>query len=648
MAFDDIIATEKRRAFVLTNEAIVRGAIEAGVNIYAGYPGAPTSEMLDTFNRAQEYFDYRFTIATNEKVALETVAGASMAGFRGLTSMKSVGLNVASDAFYSIGYTGINAGLVMVVADDPHCHSSQSEQDGRAFGPSAYIPMLEPTDPTEAYLMVKDAFAISERFRIPVVLRTTTRVNHQSGIVEFSAVEREPFTKAKWSEIGEPYFTVGEIARKNKLKALERVEALRKVFEASPYNERLNTDEVTATATTATTGSIGIVTAGIGYRYTLDACAAMDIVPPILKIGTLYPLPEDTIAAFLAPLERVVVVEELSPYLENALKRIAHERTIEVEVVGKATGHFSEALEYNIPIVTNALSDVFECDPPRDYDAIKARADELKKMLPTRMPVFCAGCPHRATFWAIKQAIRGQNIVYNNDIGCYSMAFFPPLNFSDSLLSMGSSLGLSAGMAQVVEEKVMAVVGDSTFFHAALPGLVNAVYHQLDITLFVLDNEVTAMTGQQIHAGTPEGRGMPPDKRRIDIEAVCRGIGVEHVAAVDSYDVRENIAVFKAAFDYDGVSVVISRRSCALHGDRIKRRAGDPIIPNEVDKDACKKPHTCIRDFHCPAIIFDADDRASHIQPEVCDGCGVCAKICPFGVIHPITESEGAETEEVE
>ena len=632
MAVYDVIKTESGKAFMMCNEAIVRGAIESDVKVISAYPGAPTSEILDTFNTAQESFDYKFTIATNEKVALETVAGASMAGFRSLTSMKSVGLNVASDAFFSIGYTGIKGGLVMVVADDPYCHSSQSEQDGRSFGPNAYIPMIEPSNPAEAREMIMTAFEISERYRIPVLMRTTTRVNHQSGVVEIGPINREPLQKAKWSEVGETYFTVGEIARQNKLKALDRVEKLREEFEKSAYN-----------FVTEGEGDMGIITSGVGYCYAVDACRILKIQPPILKLGTTYPLPEKKITEFMKPLKTLVVVEELSPYLEHVVKRLANDHGLDTSILGKGTGHFSEALEYNVPIVVKALGSILEVDLPLDYDAFLKRANELKSILPNRVPVFCAGCPHRATIWAIKQAIRGRNVIYNNDIGCYSMAFFPPLNFSDSMLCMGSSLGLSAGMAQVVEDDIMAMVGDSTFFHAALPGLVNAVYHDFNITVFILDNEVTAMTGQQIHMGTPEGRGMPENKKRIMIEEVCKAIGVKHLTVMDSYDVKNNIDRIKEAFDFKGPSVVISRRSCALHGDRIKRRNDVPIIPNTVDKESCKKPHTCIRDFHCPAISFDTDDRASHIQPEICDGCGVCGKICPSGVIHPIDSKKSTK-----
>jgi len=386
--------------------------------------------------------------------------------------MKSVGLNVASDAFFSLAYTGIKGGLVMIVADDPHCHSSQSEEDGRFFGPNAYIPMLEPSYPSEAREMVKAAFDISERHRSIVVIRTTTRVNHQSGILETGPMERKPFVKTKWSEVGENYFTVGETARQNKIKLLDKIESIKKEVEDSPYN-----------IITEGEGDVGIITSSVGYCYSVDACKILNIKPHILKLGTTYPLPKKKITKFMRGLKTLVIVEELSPYLEHNAKRIAQDAGLDLKIIGKNTGHFSEALEYNVPIVVKGMTLGLGLKPPKDYDAILKRANELKGILPERMPVFCAGCPHRATFWALKQAMRGRNMVFNNDIGCYSMAFFPPLDMTVSLLCMGSSLGLSAGMSQVLEDEVMCVVGDSTFFHAALPGLVNAVYHNLNITL---------------------------------------------------------------------------------------------------------------------------------------------------------------------
>jgi indolepyruvate ferredoxin oxidoreductase alpha subunit len=614
---------------------MVRGAIEADVKVISCYPGAPTSEVLDTFNKAQNQFDYKFTIATNEKVALETVAGASMAGFRSLTSMKSVGLNVASDAFFSLAYTGIKAGLVLIVADDPFCHSSQSEEDGRFFAPNGYIPMLEPSNPKEAKLMVQKAFEISEKSGTIVLVRTTTRINHQSGMIELGKIERKPFSKSKWSDVGGDYFTVGEVARQNKYKLLEKMKKIRSDFAESELNF-INEG----------TGDIGIITSGVGYCYSLDACKKLGISPHILKLGTTYPLPEQKISQFIRKLKTLVVVEELSPYLEHAVKRIAFDSGINIRIIGKDSGHFSEAMEYNVPIVVEGIASALDLKPPINYDAIVERAEQLKSILPIRMPTFCPGCPHRATLWALRQAMRGKDVVFNNDIGCYSMAYFPPLNMSVSLLSMGSTMGLSAGMSQVLEDNVLSMIGDSTFFHAGLPGLVNAVYHDLNLTLVILDNEVTAMTGQQTHPSTPEAHGMPKGKTQIKIEDVCKAVGVKHLKIIDSYDVKNNIDIFKEAIDFQGPAVVISRRSCALHGDRIKRKTGVKIIPNEVDKSSCKKPHRCISGFHCPAIIFDTDDRASHIQTELCDGCSVCARICPFSVIHPIGSSQKISRDE--
>lgn len=631
ISFDSVISTEPGKAFLMCNEAIVRGAIEADVKVVSFYPGAPTSEILDTFDKAQKFFDYKFSIASNEKVALETAAGAAMAGFRSLTSMKSVGLNVASDSFFSLGYTGVKGGMVVIAADDPYCHSSQSEEDGRFFGPNAYIPMLEPSNPVEAKKMVEKAFEISELHNTIVLIRTTTRVNHQSGMVDLEPVNRQPFRKIKWQDVAEDYFTVGETARQNKYRLLEKIKKLEKEFEESEFNFEIKGD-----------GETGVLTSGIGYNYGIDGIKKLGAKASFLKLGTTYPLPGRKIAEFMNRLNKVVVVEELRPYLEHAAKKIAFDNGIDIEIIGKDTGHFSEAMEYNVPIVVKGFSRTFGIKPPVDYDAVLKRAEGLKSILPPRIPCFCAGCPHRATLWSLKQAMRGRSVVFNNDIGCYSMAYFPPLNMSISLLSMGSSIGLSAGMSQVLEDKVISVVGDSTFFHAALPGLVNAVYHNFAITLIILDNEVTAMTGQQAHPATPEGHGLPEGKNKVNIEDVCKGIGVKHIVITDSYDVKNNIEKFKNALDFDGPAVVISRRSCALHGDRIKKKAGQAIIPNEVDKESCKKPHTCIRSFHCPAIMFDEDDRASRIQPEICDGCSVCARICPFGVIHPINEQPSA------
>jgi len=623
MVLKDVITNEKKSAFMLCNEAIVRGALEADVKVVAFYPGAPTSEVLDTFSEALGNFDYQMEITTNEKVALEVCAGASFAGLRSLTAMKSVGANVASDTLFVLGYTGVRGGLVLVIADDPHAHSSQSEEDGRFFAPNAYIPMLEPSSPQEAKDMVKKAFEISERHRVPVIIRTVTRVNHQSGIVQLENMERTEFKKVKWKELREEFTTLGEVARQKKLKMLERAEKLAKEFENSEFNFVTRGDS-----------DVGVITSSVSYLYVLEALKVLNLQGKVsvLKLGTTYPLPKSMIRSFIKDLKRVIVAEELSPYLEKEVYAIAKDTNPSVAIFGKNSGTFSEAWEYNPNIVVKGIASAIGMEYP-DYAPIIQEAKQLKALIPDRYPTFCAGCPHRATFVALNQALRiqaakGQEHFFANDIGCYSMWVFPPISRSDSSLCMGASVGVANGLSHVIEERVVAVVGDSTFYHAAIPALIDAVHNGNKFTLLILDNSVTAMTGQQSNPSTDFTAGWRQGKK-VSIENICKAIGVEFLEIVDSYDVKNNVEVFRKALDYDGLSVVISRRECALYGDRNKRRRGEPIVPFYVDKNLCKRPYMCLRTFYCPAYDID-EDQQPRISQDLCDGCSVCSKLCPF------------------
>ena len=617
----DVVREGPGKAFMICNEAIVRAAIEADVKVVSEYPGSPTTEILDTFSEVSPKFDYKMEIATNEKVALETCAGASMVGLRSMTAMKSVGMNVASDSFFSLAYTGVKGGMVVIVADDPHAHSSQSEQDGRAFGPAAYVPMLEPSYPAEAKVMVKKAYALSEKYGLPVLIRTTTRVNHQSGIVELEKLDRKPFEKLAWTHPPGRFVTVAESARKFKGELLEKVKKIEEEFEGSDMNNVVDTGS-----------DVGVITSGAGYNYTVEAVRILGVKPSILKLGTTYPLPRKLIGDFVKKLKTVIVVEELQPYLELHVTAIAKDANPSVKIYGKWTGHFSESLEYNPNIVVDAMAKVLGIKPPTDYAAIEAKAKELKKGLSDRPPTFCAGCPHRATFHALLQATKGTRHILSTDIGCYSMSFLDPLNYGDSLLSMGACLGVAAGMQYAAQEKVIAMIGDSTFWHAGLPGLVNAIHHNDDFTLIILDNEVTAMTGQQPDPGRDYNAGGQPAKPLV-LEDVIRAMGISDVTIVDPYQVKAAVGPIKEALARKGPNVIISRRACALYADRNKRRRGETIQTNKVDKEVCKKPYTCIRSFHCPAISIDDDDRKAHISKELCDRCDVCAKLCPFGSI---------------
>ncbi|MFX1272567.1 MAG: indolepyruvate ferredoxin oxidoreductase subunit alpha, partial [Promethearchaeota archaeon] len=334
MTVEDVKRTDKGPALMLSNEAVVRGALEADVKIVAFYPGSPVSEILDTFGEVLDHFgDYKMHIAANEKVALETVAGASMAGQRAFTSMKSVGMNVASDSMYSLGYVGVNAGCVCLIADDPYAHSSQSEQDGRYYGESAYVPMIEPSTPQEAHDMVKWAFEVSEKHKSLVIIRTTTRVNHQRGMVNLGELNRTPFKKNRWADVKGQYFTVGAVARRLKAKLLDKAKAIKEDFEKTPFN-----------FIDKGAGEVGILTAGVCYLHSKEAMRNLGLELPVFKLGTIYPLPEKKLAEFIKPLQTLIVVEELTPYLETKIAAIAKDVNPSLYIVGKKSGHFSEML----------------------------------------------------------------------------------------------------------------------------------------------------------------------------------------------------------------------------------------------------------------------------------------------------------------
>jgi len=622
MTVEDVKRTDRGPALMLANEAVVRGALEADVKVVAFYPGSPVSEILDTFGEVLDHFqDYKMQIAANEKVALETVAGASMAGMRSFTSMKSVGMNVASDSMFSIGYTGLNAGCVCLIADDPYAHSSQSEQDGRYFGEAAYVPMLEPSTAQEALDMTKWAFEVSEKFKTLVIIRTTTRVNHQRGMVDLGKLDRKPFKKKKWKDVKGQYFTVGPVARRLKGELLDKTAKIKKDFKTSEFNKVVPGK-----------GSVGVLTAGVCFLHTKEAMDNLELDLPVFKLGTLFPLPEEKLADFIRPLSTLIVIEELTPYLETRLAALAQTINPSLNIIGKRSGHFSEMLEYNVPIVEKVLAEVTDKKVSLDYDAVLRKAEKLKEILPERPPIFCPGCPHRGTIWAFRQALQQlrirDNIVFNNDIGCYSMAFLPPNEFSDSMLAMGASLGVSAGMELALEDKVIAMVGDSTLYHAALPGIVNLIHHNSNVTLFVLDNSVTAMTGQQFNPNSPYDAGGHP-ARKINMEKMFEALGSDKIVIIDPYETRDCIGSIKEAIEADGFNVIISRRECALYGDREKKKRGDKIIPSENVKDTCKGIYACVREFYCPAITIDESDAKMVIQRDLCDGCLECRQVCP-------------------
>ncbi|MEA3558316.1 MAG: thiamine pyrophosphate-dependent enzyme, partial [Candidatus Thermoplasmatota archaeon] len=440
------------------------------------------------------------------------------------------------------------------------------------------------------------------------------------------------------------YSAVGETARKGKLRILKRMEAMKKDSEKNPFNRELYFD-----GTTLHEGipedegyDIGILVSGVTYNYTVEALKELGLKARIFKPGLINPLPEGRVKEFMKRVAILMVVEELSPYLEGFVKNYAQEDEMSIKILGKGFGPFTEFSEYNVPILVKALSEATGTKPPLDHMAHKEKIEKLADILPIRPPGFCAGCPHRGTFTALRRAIGKTPIYFSNDIGCYTMLVLPPLEFSDSQLCMGASLGIGAGVSISAEEKVVVAIGDSTLFHAGLPGIVNAVHNKRDMTIIVLHNSVTAMTGQQTHPaeiGTIGGK----EGIAIDIEGLLKAIGVGKIVNMNSFQIRKNRALVKEALDHKGVSAIISHGECALYHFRNLRRQGAKPVPFFVDKEKCKAPYNCIKDFLCPAISIDPADGKSLIDPAVCVGCGECAQMCGFGAIRSTATLKGGE-----
>lgn len=549
---------------LLGNEAIVRGALEAGIRVGSTYPGTPSSEIGNNLFLIwqEEPTRFYFEFSTNEKVAMELAAAASAAGLRSLVCMKHVGLNVASDALMTLAYTGTKGGMVIISADDPSMHSSQNEQDNRIFARFANLPMLEPRSPQEAKDMTVEAFRISESLELPVILRTTTRTAHVRGPVRFGDLPEATgeghgeFHKDPWRWVPVP-----AVARARHKVLLEQMERCRSMAESSPFN-RLSGS-----------GSVAIVSSGVASNYVQDAISELGIGNRArhLDLGFTHPLPRSTVVDVLRDVEQVLVVEELEPVLEDEIKAICHEEGLGTRIYGKATGHFSRAYEFTPRMVRSVLERLFDVSSP-----IKREGPDLSWVpeLPMRPPVLCKGCPHRETYNAIKEALKAigkeETAIYPTDIGCYTLGLLPPINMADYLICMGSSVGSSCGFSVATRQKVISFIGDSTFFHSGISPLVNAVHNGHKFCLVILDNSTTAMTGHQPNPGItlkPSGY----EKPTVSIEAVCRGCGVKTVVKINPYKKKESVETLKDVLSKDELTVVIAEAPCILYAKRVKR-----------------------------------------------------------------------------
>ena len=615
------------KEFLMGNEAIALGALAAGVNLVAGYPGTPSTEVLETIakrNPGNVYVEW----SINEKAGMEVAAGAAYAGARALVTMKQVGLNVASDPLMSLEYIGVKGGMVVLVADDPGPISSQTEQDTRTFAMFSKVPVFDPSSVSEAYEMIQEAFDFSEKYGTPVFFRATTRVDHGYEALEVKDPE-EYYVNKPEGFVKDPsrWVIFPRLSVKNHALIEKRNADLKSVFSEYHRNKILWEKDSAKCRR-------GIATQGVNFMYTLDSLH--DENTRVMRVATPFPFPEKLAREFLAGLDEVLCIEELDPVIERALTYVCGKYSLDVRICGKLTGDIPPSGENSMEIVKGALAEFLkynetdttveeaEC-PSAETKEEPAEALPQPPALPVRPPVLCAGCPHRASFYAVKAAMRGKKTIYCGDIGCYTLGNAAPLDMCDTCLCMGAGIGIAQGVGHIEPDtKCFAFVGDSTFFASGITGTVNAFYNQADMTLIVLDNSTTAMTGHQPHPGT--GRTvMGQVVEKVSIERVLRAIGLTVVETVDPLDYALSVETVKRVADEPGVKAIIFRSPCIA--------ISKPKGRSQVDPDKCVGCKKCIRELGCPALILDEDGKKAKIDTSVCTGCTLCEQLCPVKAI---------------
>jgi len=601
-----------KEMLLLGNEAIARGALEAGVAFATCYPGTPSSEIPEQFFAISKETDLYFEYSTNEKVAMEVAAGAAVSGLKTMVTMKHVGLNVAADPLLTLAYTGITGAMVIVNADDPSLFSSQNEQDNRYYARLAGLAMFEPTNPQEMKDWTVAAFDLSQETGLPVIVRTTTRLAHIRGGVKLGVLKPR-VTKTHFKKNPFRFVTVPAVSRNLHKELLKKYEVLSEKSETSPLNQIIGS------------GKGGIVASGVSFDYVMDAVNDLGIKDKvsILKLGFSWPLPRKRIVNFMKSVDEILIVEELEPINENEFKALAQENGIAIPIQGKGVGGLSRLWEYDPRLVRGAVAALFGLE--QKAPAVVDLSD--LPPLPGRPPTLCAGCPHRATLYAVKE-VYGADAIHPTDIGCYTLGLLPPLSMGDFVICMGSSVSSSCGFATATDQKVVAFIGDSTFFHSGITGLINAVHNKHKFTLVILDNGTTAMTGHQIHPGV-DSAPMGLDLPQVIVEDVVRGCGVKDVHVIKPFNIKKAIESLKASVEYDGISVVISTELCTLFAKGIGRARKAKRFA--INPQKCKNHRHCINKLACPAMYLEGN--AVRINKNLCIGCSVCAQVCPESAI---------------
>ena len=606
----DVLEKAGKEVVLLGNEAIARGALEGGLGFAACYPGTPSSEVSMTLESIAKKAGIYFEWGANEKVAFEAAAGAAYCGVRSMTAMKHFGMNVASDSIYPVVYTGVRGGMVIMVADDPQgLSSAQSEQDTRYMAKMGQIPTLEPSNTQECKDFTKLAFQISEKYQVPVMIRTTTRVSHGIGTVKLGRIPK-PKTKGSFKKDFDRYYNIQPELQKLHRRILDKL-----VMIENQYGSKLNTVEGK--------GKIGVITSGVSYEH-FKELGIKDV--RLAKVSLTNPLSKKFISDFINGRKEVIVIEELEPRIEDFVRQVAKEANCKLKIYGKNI--FPRWGEFSPDLVYDRVAPVLKL-PKKRFAAQERHLKDIK--LPARKAVFCPGCPHRSTFTAVKKVL-GENTVWGGDIGCYVLGIMEPFEMQDFVISMGAGAGISHGINKVSKQNIVAFMGDSTFFHAGMPAIANLKHNGSNILVMILDNSITAMTGHQPHPGS--GRtAMAPQPNPIKIEDVVSSMGIKNVKVVNAYDQKGLQAAVREYKRKKELTVIISRGECRLLMRRELRKKGKEFVTFQIDPKQAKKLRSTLAEFSCPAIIIEKDHI--YINPDTCWGCSVCSQICPVGAIKP-------------
>ena len=611
------------KQFLLGNEAAVRGLIEAGISIAATYPGTPSSEIGNVLSVLAKDANIYFEFSTNEKVAMEVAATAAASGRRSFTFMKHVGMNVAADSFMTTAYSGVNGGMVILSADDPSLFSSQNEQDTRNYAKLANVPILEPSNCQEVKDMVKYAFDLSEQFNLPVIVRTTTRVSHMRGVVEFGDVKDnssncdDHWKRGHFNKDPSQYVPVPAFAGDMHVKLWDKIHKIEDVSNKSDFNCEIGSDK-----------KYGLIASSSAFNYAHDVVKFNDLDIKILKLGFSYPFPQDKVAEFLNDVDEVFIVEEVDPIIERDTLVCVASKNLNVQVHGKLDGTFPIYHEFNSDIVADGLNKVLNFKEDKEI-SFSQSLEKLSEDIPSRAPVLCAGCPHRAMYYGINVAIEElgltpNDVVFASDIGCYTLGINPPYNAADYLLSMGSSVGDGCGFSVSTDQKVASFIGDSTFFHSGISPLINAVHNKHNFVLTVLDNRITAMTGGQPNPGIPVD-GMGDEAPEVSIRKLALACGCDYVRVINPFNLEQVVKTYKEAFERNDAAVIISKAPCTL----IKGLTRKP--PVKLVESNCNNCDKCVSELACPAI--SKINGKITIDEAQCDGCSACIQVCKYGAL---------------